>query len=109
MSTSLFMLTTSFVSPDDVETPHDVLAAAECNSVHEVYPDALEPSVDAPPAWIEPQAAQVLTATALAMLLNAVEVGIEGGGDWGPDADYDAVVTWVETMRANITLPEVTP
>jgi hypothetical protein len=100
----LFMLTASFVSPDDTDTPHDVLAAAEVNGVHEVYPEHLTPAADFGPAWIEPQAAAVLTTPALAMLLDALEVGIEGGGDWGPDAAYDQVVLWVQTMRANITL-----
>lgn len=115
MSTSLFMLTASFVSPDDTETPHDVLAAAEMNGVHEVYPETLPNGQggDHGPAWIEPQAAGVLTKAALAIMLDALEVGLEGAYDDAakPGAetrrqDADAVAAWVQVVRANVDLSE---
>lgn len=106
MSTSLFMLTASFISPDDTDTPHDVLAAAEVNGVHEVYPENLADGAggDFGPAWVEPQAAGVLTTAQIALLLDSITIGVEGAYDEGTNTDADAVALWVETVRANVDL-----
>lgn len=92
-----FMLTVAETDPTTTDT--DVIAAAEVNSVHEVYPD------DADPVWITPQAAAALSPAAVAVLLDALEVGIEGAYDEGANPAADEVVGLIQHLRANVSIP----
>lgn len=88
---------------DDTTTPADVIAAAEVNAAHEVYPESLVPPVDADPCWVEPQACGVLTLSAIQHLLACIEVGTETTTEDDPHyEDAQALLAWAETIRANV-------
>lgn len=93
---------------DETDTPADVIAAAEVNSTHEVYPESLVPAVDADPVWLNPTGAVVISAAAVSLLLDAAEVALDGYEDINPDADPMVVSEAfhaIAVLRANHVTP----
>lgn len=105
MTTPTAHLLVTVSTTDETTTDPDVIAAAEVNSVHEVYPEALVPPADGDPVWVEPKACGVLTASAVRHLLACIEVGTETTTEDDPHyADAQALLAWAEHVRANVDL-----
>lgn len=86
---------------DETTTAPDVIAAAEANSTHEVYPESLVPPVDADPVWLTPTGAVVVPAHVVSTILEAALVGLEDCPLPGADEAFDAV----QTLIANLPVP----
>lgn len=87
----------TIATTDDTTTEPDVIAAAETNSVHEVYPEALAQPVDADPVWITPSGAVAVRPEVLDAILEAALVGLEGS----PYLCAGEAIDAVNTLRAN--------
>lgn len=93
-------ITLATVDPTEAEA--DVVADAIAGAIVEVYPE------DADPVWVNPTTAVVISAAAVALILDAAEVALDGYEDVNPDADPTLVAEAfhaIGILRANHVTP----